>query len=156
MSRADLRAARANRVFCTEEKRIRAEDTVMDKIKGRLRVVFIQDRRLRTDRFFIRAQSTIRADGFLSAQYRNTAATEDAVWVASKRKRPGARPFFNQRFAHYSTVSPSTETVMCTTTSECSAMAIDASPTCFSGPCGNRMSERSTAKPCVCSASTMS
>ena len=30
-SRKDLRAARANRVFCTDEKRIRAENTVMDK-----------------------------------------------------------------------------------------------------------------------------
>jgi len=29
---------------------------------------FIQDRRLRTDVFFIRAQATIRADGFSSAQ----------------------------------------------------------------------------------------
>jgi hypothetical protein len=31
MSREDLRAARANRVFCTDEKRIRTEDTVTDK-----------------------------------------------------------------------------------------------------------------------------
>jgi len=29
----DLRAARANRVFCTDEKRIRTENTVMDKGK---------------------------------------------------------------------------------------------------------------------------
>jgi hypothetical protein len=36
---------------------------------------FIQDRRLRTDVFFIRAQSTIRADGFSSAQHRNSATT---------------------------------------------------------------------------------
>ena len=31
MSRTDLRAARANRVFHTDEKRIRMENTVMDK-----------------------------------------------------------------------------------------------------------------------------
>jgi len=30
----NLRAARANRVFCTDEKHIRAENTVMDKSKG--------------------------------------------------------------------------------------------------------------------------
>jgi len=36
----------------------------------------IQDRRLRTDVFFIRAQSTIRADSFSSAQNRNPATTE--------------------------------------------------------------------------------
>jgi hypothetical protein len=34
----------------------------------------IQDRRLRTDGFIIHAQSTIRADGFSSAQYRNSEA----------------------------------------------------------------------------------
>jgi hypothetical protein len=33
MRRADLRAARANRVFGTDEKRIRTKDTVMDKSK---------------------------------------------------------------------------------------------------------------------------
>jgi hypothetical protein len=30
-----LRATRANRVFCADEKRIRAESTVMDKSKDR-------------------------------------------------------------------------------------------------------------------------
>src|ERR1039458_1151582 len=35
-SRLRLRAARANRVFCTDEKRIRAENTVMDKSKNGL------------------------------------------------------------------------------------------------------------------------
>jgi len=33
MSRTDLRAARANRVFGTDEKRIRTKNTVMDKNK---------------------------------------------------------------------------------------------------------------------------
>jgi hypothetical protein len=51
--RAELRAARANRVFCPDEKRIRTENTVMDK--PRMARVFIQDRRLRTDGLFIRA-----------------------------------------------------------------------------------------------------
>jgi hypothetical protein len=34
MPGADLRAARANRVFHTDEKRIRMENTVIDKSKG--------------------------------------------------------------------------------------------------------------------------
>jgi len=34
----------------------------------RVGFAFIQDRRLRADAFFIRAQSAIRADGFSSAQ----------------------------------------------------------------------------------------
>jgi hypothetical protein len=33
MPRTDLRAARANRVFCTDKKHIRAKDTVMDNTK---------------------------------------------------------------------------------------------------------------------------
>jgi hypothetical protein len=33
MPRTKLRAARANRVFCADEKRIRTENTVMDKSK---------------------------------------------------------------------------------------------------------------------------
>jgi len=36
MPREDLRAARANRVFCADEKRIRTENTVMNKNKGAL------------------------------------------------------------------------------------------------------------------------
>jgi len=35
-----LRAPRANRVFCTDEKHIRAENTVMDKNKGGLGRLF--------------------------------------------------------------------------------------------------------------------
>jgi len=70
MSPTGLRAARANRVFRADEKRIRAENTVIvnnkDSAGG-----FIQDRRLRTDVLFIRAQSTIRADGTPSAQARS-------------------------------------------------------------------------------------
>jgi len=42
-------------------------------------VAFMQDRRLRTDVLFIRAQSTIRADGFSSAQNRNSAITRGAI-----------------------------------------------------------------------------
>src|SRR5665647_841808 len=45
-------------------------------------VVVIQDRRLCTDTLFIRAQSTIRADGFSSAQDCNPAATADAILIA--------------------------------------------------------------------------
>jgi len=61
-----LRAPRANLVFRADEKRIRCENKVTVKAKTVLGV--IQDRRLRTDGFIIRAQSTIRADGFSSAQ----------------------------------------------------------------------------------------
>jgi hypothetical protein len=36
MPRTELRAARANHVFCTDEKRIRTENAVMDKNKDGL------------------------------------------------------------------------------------------------------------------------
>jgi hypothetical protein len=74
---ADLRAARANRVFCADEKRIRTENTVMVNTKHS--AAGIQDRQLRADVLFIRAQSAIRADGFSSAQYRNSATMGDAI-----------------------------------------------------------------------------
>jgi hypothetical protein len=64
---ADLRAARANRVFCTDKKRIRTKNTVMVNTKHS--AGGIQDRQLRADVLFIRAQLTIRADGFSSAQH---------------------------------------------------------------------------------------
>jgi hypothetical protein len=38
MPRADLRAARANRIFCTDEKRIRTENTVMVNSKYGVKV----------------------------------------------------------------------------------------------------------------------
>jgi len=63
-----LRAPRANRVFHTDEKHIRMENTVMDKSKSGLGSVLFQDRRLRADGFIVRAQSAIRADGPPSAQ----------------------------------------------------------------------------------------
>jgi hypothetical protein len=63
-----LRAPRANRVFATDEKRIRSENTVIDKSKDGLDLFFIQDRRLRVDVLFIHAQSAIRADGTPAAQ----------------------------------------------------------------------------------------
>jgi hypothetical protein len=59
--------SRANRVFRADEKRIRTKNAVMIETQKRCRV-FIQDRRLRTDGFFIRAQSGIRADGTPAAQ----------------------------------------------------------------------------------------
>jgi len=36
----DLRAARANRVFCTDEKHIRTENTVIDKSNNGLGLLF--------------------------------------------------------------------------------------------------------------------
>jgi len=66
MRQVDLRAARADGVFCTDEKRIRSENTVM--VRSKDGEGFLQDRRLHTDGFIVRAQSTIRADGFSSAQ----------------------------------------------------------------------------------------
>jgi len=62
---AIARSARQH-VFCTDEKRIRTENVVMDKSEDY--GAFIRDRRLRVDVLFIRAQSTIRADGPPSAQ----------------------------------------------------------------------------------------
>jgi hypothetical protein len=75
----NLRAARANRVFRTDEKRISAENAVMNKSNNAPGSGFIQDRRLRADVLFVRTQSTIRADGFSSAQHRNPAIAEGAV-----------------------------------------------------------------------------
>jgi len=40
MARADLRAARANRGFCTDEKRIGTETTVMVRNKDRVLVLY--------------------------------------------------------------------------------------------------------------------
>jgi hypothetical protein len=40
MPRADLRAARANRVFCTDEKRIRAENAVIVNAKQGVEVLY--------------------------------------------------------------------------------------------------------------------
>jgi hypothetical protein len=77
MPRTDLRAARANRVFCTDKKRIRTKTRLW--LKAKTAWVFIQDRRLSTDVLFIRAQSAIRADGFSSAQHRNFAKTGGAI-----------------------------------------------------------------------------
>jgi len=62
-----LRAARANRIFRTDEKHIGTKNTVLEKINNSAGGV-IQDRRLRADMLFIRAQSAIRADGSPSAQ----------------------------------------------------------------------------------------
>src|SRR6266568_1061577 len=54
----------------------------------------------------------------------------------------------HQRLASYcSAVSPSTDTLTCTSTSVCSAIPIEWSPTVFSGPCGSRIIARSTSKP---------
>jgi len=50
-----LRAPRANRVFGTDEKRIRTKNAVLDKSKSGFGLVLIQDRRLCADTFFIRA-----------------------------------------------------------------------------------------------------
>ncbi|MEK7438583.1 MAG: hypothetical protein AAB150_17055, partial [Pseudomonadota bacterium] len=59
---------RANRVFGTDEKRIRTKNTVIDKSSCDSGVGLAGDRRLCADMFFIHAQSAIRADGAPSAQ----------------------------------------------------------------------------------------
>jgi hypothetical protein len=63
-----VRAARANRVFCTDEKRIRTENTVMNKSKDSAGISYkiVDWARM----VFIRVQSTIRVDGPPSAQVR--------------------------------------------------------------------------------------
>jgi hypothetical protein len=66
----NLRPARANRAFGTDKRRIRTKSTVMDKSNSGLAVAFIQDRRLR-------------ADGFSSAQHRNSATMEGAIYAAT-------------------------------------------------------------------------
>jgi hypothetical protein len=59
-----LRAARANLDFRTDKNHPYENQGYM---KNRYGSGFIQDRRLRADSLFIRAQSTIRADVFSSA-----------------------------------------------------------------------------------------
>jgi hypothetical protein len=46
---------------------------------------------LRADVLFIRTQSAIRADGFSSAQHRNSATTEDAIQTATHSAMKCAR-----------------------------------------------------------------
>ena len=72
-----LRAARANPVFGADEKRIRTKNTVIGKSKGSY-WIFIQDRRVRVDMLFIRAQSAIPADGFRPRE----------IAVLQQRRRP--------------------------------------------------------------------
>jgi len=53
----DLRATRANRVFCTDEKRIRTKNTVIVNTKQGVGVLYkIVDPR---ERFFVRATSQL-------------------------------------------------------------------------------------------------
>ena len=59
---ADVRAKRANRVFYADKKYTYRNPDCGQK-QGRLEI-FMRDRQLRTDDLLIRAQSTIRADGF--------------------------------------------------------------------------------------------
>ncbi len=57
MLRMDLRATRANRVFCTDEKRIRTKNTVIVNTKQGVGVLYkIVDPR---ERFFVRATSQL-------------------------------------------------------------------------------------------------
>jgi hypothetical protein len=71
-----LRAARANRGFYADQKRIRIETTVIDKNKGGTGISYKIVDCVRMA--FIRTQSTIRADGFSSAPNRNSATTISA------------------------------------------------------------------------------
>jgi hypothetical protein len=63
-----LRAPRANRVFCADEKRIRTENAVMKLPRNNCLY--------RVDVLFIRAQSAIRADSFSPAQCGNSRARD--------------------------------------------------------------------------------
>jgi hypothetical protein len=67
-----LRAARANRVFCTDNNK-----------DG---VVFLYEIVDCARMAVIRAQSTIRADSFSSAQHRNSATTGTAICAAAYNK----------------------------------------------------------------------
>jgi len=75
-------ALRAPTVFSVRIKSASAQKTRF-WIKTRTARGFIQDCRLRADVLFIRAQSAIRADGFSSAQHRNS-ATRGAIQVAAQ------------------------------------------------------------------------
>jgi hypothetical protein len=66
---------------------------------------FIQDRRLRADMFFIRAQSTIRADGAPSAQVR-TLQLEVFSYVRQCRRTAIARYTRQPRFWYGSKAHP--------------------------------------------------
>ena len=79
-----LRASRANRVFCTDKKRIRTEKRLRLKA-GTAWGCSIQDRRLRADRFFVRTQSTIRRGRFSSAQYRSIETKRSGAHGATHR-----------------------------------------------------------------------
>jgi len=70
MTSENLRAARANRVFWTDEKHIRPENTVT--VKSECSVGFY-------------TRSAIRADGFSSAQSRDSVNYGGAIEVASYR-----------------------------------------------------------------------
>jgi len=76
-------ALRAPTVFLVRIITIRTKNTVMDKTKSTWSL--IQNRRLRTNGFIIRAQSTIGADGFSSAQGRNSATACGAIEFAMQR-----------------------------------------------------------------------
>jgi hypothetical protein len=66
MPRVDLRAARANRDFCTDKERIRTEIAVM--VKSKDSVGFNTRSPIADGRLLVRPQLVIRADGFSSAQ----------------------------------------------------------------------------------------
>jgi hypothetical protein len=71
-----LRAARANRVFCTEKTSVQKTRLW---IKTGTPWGFYTRSPIAHGRFLIRAKSAIRADGFSSAQQRNTATTVGAI-----------------------------------------------------------------------------
>jgi hypothetical protein len=73
---AALRDARANRVFCTDEKHIRTENTVIDKSKD---CVIYTRSPIACGRLFVRAQSVIRADGFFVRAKSNRCKNVDAI-----------------------------------------------------------------------------
>jgi hypothetical protein len=81
-------ALRAPTAFSARMKNASAQKTRL-WIKPRMtRVAFIQDRRLRADVLFIRAQPTIRADGFSSAQLQ-FCNEGGAIQVTAHNRDPG-------------------------------------------------------------------
>jgi hypothetical protein len=79
MPRAAIARSRAPTVFSVRMKSVSVQKTRLWIKATRFGVAFIQDRRLRTDALFIRAQSTIRADGFSSAQHHKPETAQSAI-----------------------------------------------------------------------------
>ena len=100
MKRKSLSAARPNRDFGTDEKRIRTEITVMDRTQNGLGGVFLHDHRLCADGFIVRTQSAIRADGTPSAPVRRQCFQLSTNFAERPLRALRANPVFHTDEKH--------------------------------------------------------